>query len=93
MSWKPWRPWSWTINWPAGFFYLPTRAAAVAKVTELQGAGHGNSDVGCMQIDLHHHPGAFASLDQTVDPDTNFAYAAPLRSGGFLPQPHASAEP
>ena len=33
-------------------------------------------DVGCMQVNLHHHPAAFATLDQAFDPATNAAYAA-----------------
>ncbi|MEO1089111.1 MAG: hypothetical protein AAFX81_00640 [Pseudomonadota bacterium] len=72
-------PWPWTINSPAGSFYLSSRAEAVAKVEELQAQGVSNIDVGCMQVSLLYHPRAFESLDQAFDPATNVAYAA-----GFL---------
>jgi transglycosylase-like protein with SLT domain len=32
--------------------------------------------VGCMQVNLMYHPGAFATLDQAFDPAPNAAYAA-----------------
>jgi hypothetical protein len=32
-------------------------------------------DVGCMQVNLMHHPEAFASLDDAFDPSHNAAYA------------------
>lgn len=69
-------PWPWTINSPAGAFYLDDRDAAVAKVEALKRAGHRNIDIGCMQINLRHHPDAFASLDEAFDPAANVAYAA-----------------
>jgi phytoene dehydrogenase-like protein len=33
-------------------------------------------DVGCMQVNLMHHPDAFANLDLAFDPQVNAAYAA-----------------
>jgi hypothetical protein len=33
-------------------------------------------DVGCMQVNLLHHPNAFASLEQAFDPVGNAIYAA-----------------
>lgn len=33
-------------------------------------------DVGCVQVNLLHHPAAFASLEQAFDPLTNTAYGA-----------------
>ncbi len=33
-------------------------------------------DVGCMQVDLTMHPGAFHSLDEAFDPAVNADYAA-----------------
>jgi hypothetical protein len=69
-------PWPWTINSPAGSFHLPSRAEAVAKVEDLRARGVTNIDVGCLQVNLHHHPEAFASLDQAFEPAANVAYAA-----------------
>jgi len=33
-------------------------------------------DVGCMQVNLYHHPDAFDSLESAFDPVTNATYAA-----------------
>lgn len=71
-----WVPWPWTINSPAGSFYLDSRREAIAKVEELQRRGISNIDVGCMQINLHFHPDAFNSLDEAFRPASNVAYAA-----------------
>jgi hypothetical protein len=45
-------------------------------VRQLQARGVRIIDVGCMQVNLHHHPNAFASLEQAFDPLTNARYAA-----------------
>ena len=59
--------------------FLPSKAAAIAEVERLRAQGVTNIDVGCMQINLYHHPKAFDSLEQAFDPDRNIAYAI-----GFL---------
>ncbi len=41
----------------------------------LRARGVRNIDVGCMQINLHHHPRAFDSLEEAFDPAANIAYA------------------
>ena len=69
-------PWPWTINAEGrGHFFLD-KAAAIAAVRELQGRGVRIIDIGCMQVNLHHHPRAFASLDEAFDPVSNARYAA-----------------
>ena len=40
-------------------------------------------DVGCMQVNLHHHPTAFASLEEALDPTANAQYAARFLHGLF----------
>lgn len=69
-------PWPWTINAEGQGKYFPTREAAIAHVRQLQARGVRIIDVGCMQVNLHHHPNAFASLEQAFDPLTNARYAA-----------------
>jgi hypothetical protein len=59
--------------------FLPSKAAAIETVRQLQARGVRNIDVGCMQVNLHHHPDAFESLEAAFDPEANVAYAA-----GFL---------
>ncbi|CAH0171001.1 transglycosylase SLT domain-containing protein [Roseomonas sp. CECT 9278] len=69
-------PWPWTINAEGRGMYFPTREAAIAEVRQLQSRGVRIIDVGCMQVNLHHHPNAFPSLEQAFDPVTNARYAA-----------------
>ena len=69
-------PWPWTTNAEGEGKYFPTREAAIAHVRQLQARGVRIIDVGCMQVNLHHHPNAFASLEQAFDPLINARYAA-----------------
>jgi hypothetical protein len=69
-------PWPWTTNAEGEGKYFPTREAAIAHVRQLQARGVRIIDVGCMQVNLHHHANAFASLEQAFDPLTNARYAA-----------------
>lgn len=78
-------PWPWTINAEGRGHFFPDKAAAIAAVRELQGRGVRVIDVGCMQVNLHHHPRAFASLEEAFDPVSNARYAAQ-----FLTQLHAA---
>lgn len=69
-------PWPWTINAEGRGSLFPTREAAIAAVRQLQAQGVRSIDVGCMQINLRHHPAAFASLEEAFDPLANARYAA-----------------
>jgi hypothetical protein len=69
-------PWPWTINAEEQGLFYETKAEAVAAVRDLQARGVRSIDVGCMQINLMHHPDAFASLEQAFDPQANAAYGA-----------------
>src|SRR5512132_2565150 len=74
-------PWPWSVMAEGQGRYLPTKAAAINEVRELQARGISNIDVGCMQVNLYHQADAFASLEQAFDPASNVAHAAPfLRS-------------
>lgn len=77
-------PWPWTVDADGDGHFYPTKAAAISAVRAFQAAGIRSIDVGCMQINLLHHPDAFASLDQAFDPPSNVAYAA-----HFLNQLHS----
>ena len=72
-------PWPWVINAEGQGRFFPDAPAAIAAVRELQGRGVRVIDTGCMQINLHHHPQAFPSLEEAFDPVVNARYAA-----GFL---------
>jgi hypothetical protein len=88
-------PWPWTINVGGVGHYFETKDAAIAAVRELQTAGIRSIDVGCMQINLMHHPDAFASLDEAFDPRSNTQYGgrflnALYRNTGNWPQAAAA---
>jgi hypothetical protein len=69
-------PWPWTINAEGRGQFFPTREAAIAAVRQLQAQGVRSIDVGCMQVNLRHHPEAFRSLEEAFDPFANARYAA-----------------
>ncbi len=73
---EPW-PWSWNAEGEGRA--APTREAAVAEVAALLARGVRSIDIGCMQVNLLHHPAAFAGLAEGFDPAANIRYAA-----GFL---------
>ncbi len=70
--------WPWTVTAGGKGRFFATKANAIAQVRRLQGRGVRNIDVGCMQINLYYHKGAFATLEEAFDPDMNVAYAARL---------------
>lgn len=77
---KAFTAWPWTVMAEGRGRYLPNKQAAIAEVRKLQKNGVRNIDVGCMQVNLHYHGKAFASLEQAFDPVHNVAYAAAFLS-------------
>lgn len=67
--------WPWTINAEGRGHFFPSKEAAIAAARALQARGVRSFDVGCMQVNLHHHPRAFADLEEAFDPVANAAYA------------------
>ena len=49
-------PWPWTINAEGRGSFYPDKAAAIAAVRALQAQGVRSIDIGCMQVNLRHHP-------------------------------------
>ena len=70
------RPWPWTINVEGVGHFYDSKDQVIAAVTGLQAKGVRSIDVGCMQVNLMHHPKAFPTLDVAFEPVTNAAYAA-----------------
>ncbi len=68
--------WPWTINVGGIGTFYDTADAAVAAAEALQLSGVRSFDVGCMQVNLMHHPHAFPSLRDAFDPTLNAGYAA-----------------
>jgi hypothetical protein len=79
-----WNPWPWTINAEGEGHFYESKAEAIAAVRAFQQRGVQSIDVGCMQVNLMHHPNAFASLEQAFDPQGNTAYAARFLNTLFL---------
>ena len=82
----PVTPWPWTINAEGRGSFFPSMAAAIAAVRQLQAKGVRSIDIGCMQVNLNHHPNAFPSLEAAFDPLTNARYGA-----RYLQELHATA--
>ncbi len=79
-------PWPWSINVAGTDHVFDSRAEAVAAVRAAQESGTKSIDIGCLQVNLAHHPHAFATLEQGFDPMTNAIYAA-----SFLRDLHAQS--
>jgi hypothetical protein len=83
-------PWPWAINAEGRGMFFDSKPKAIAAVRSLQAAGVRSIDVGCMQVNLMHHPDAFASLDEAFDPVRNALYAGRFlgslyeRSGNWM---------
>jgi soluble lytic murein transglycosylase-like protein len=68
--------WPWTINVEGKGYFFKTKREAIRFTKEQLAAGKESIDVGCMQINLKHHPKAFSSLEQAFSPHNNVAYGA-----------------
>ena len=68
--------WPWAVNAGGKGRYHATKALAIQAVRRLRASGARNIDVGCMQVNLMHHPKAFPNLRTAFDPERNVAYAA-----------------
>ena len=69
------QPWPWSYNAAGDGRYAASQAEALQEVRAIQARGVRSIDIGCMQINLLHHPNAFPSLEAGFDPVTNIAYA------------------
>ena len=68
--------WPWAVNAAGEGRVFASRESALNWVDSKRGAGVSSIDIGCMQVNLHWHPGAFASVDEGFDPAVNVDYAA-----------------
>jgi|GEM_PF-949646 len=68
--------WPWTVNVEGQGHYFNSKREAVLFVRKQLLSGKESIDVGCMQINLKHHPKAFVSLEHAFDPRMNVAYGA-----------------
>jgi len=75
--------WPWTVTAEGEGRFYASKAAAVAAVKALMARDVTNVDVGCMQVNLFYHGGAFRSIEEALDPGANVAYAADYLKGLF----------
>ncbi len=68
-------PWPWTVTVGGDGRYYENKQQAVRVVEQMQRDGRSNIDVGCMQVNLYHHGGAFRTIAEALDPVNNVAYA------------------
>tara|TARA_B100000315_G_C14509463_1_gene556256 strand:+ start:254 stop:1192 length:939 start_codon:yes stop_codon:yes gene_type:complete len=68
--------WPWTVTAQGEGRYFATKTDAVTHVLELWADGVSNIDVGCMQVNLYYHGGAFKTLEEAFEPTVNVAYAS-----------------
>ena len=80
-SQKAFFAWPWTVNAEGKGSFFQSKKEAMEFVRKLQSRGVRSIDVGCMQINLRHHPDAFNSLEEAFDPELNVDYAARFLSG------------
>lgn len=69
-------PWPWTINADGQGTFYDTEAEAVAAAEAHLTDGTGTFDIGCFQLNIRWHGGAFSSFEQMFDPELNADYAA-----------------
>jgi hypothetical protein len=77
------RPWPWTINVEGTGYFYNSKAEVISAVQAFQAKGVRSIDVGCMQVNLMHHPKAFSNLDEAFDPPANARYAVKFLSALF----------
>jgi hypothetical protein len=70
--------WPWTVTSGGKGRFYATLEEALEAVQALRASGRRNIDVGCMQVNLLHHPNAFEDMRSALDPASNIAYAAGL---------------
>lgn len=68
--------WPWAVNVEGLGHFFNTKQEAVHFVKKQIAEGKESIDVGCMQVNLKHHPKAFKSVEEAFDPRANIAYAA-----------------
>ncbi len=66
----------WVIGVRGVSYRYHTKEEAAKKINELVAQGERNFDIGCAQINYHHHKHQFESIHQMLHPETNIRYAA-----------------
>lgn len=78
-----WAAWPWSVDIDGQGAFYDTREQAIAAVRAAQARGGRSIDVGCLQVNLLHHPNAFPNLEDAFDPAANAMFAARFLSQLF----------
>ena len=73
---KKFYPWPWAVGIEGKPYFFENKYKAVKFVKEQMRKGVRNIDVGCNQINLHHHGKNFSNIEQAFNPVINTNYAA-----------------
>ncbi len=73
--------WPWSVNEAGAGRTFATPDAAAGWAARRLATGVRSIDVGCFQVNLLHHPDAFATLQDAFDPDSNARAAAAFLVG------------
>jgi hypothetical protein len=76
-------PWPWTLNIEGAGSYHANMHDAITAVNRAKQSGKTSIDVGCMQVNLKHHPRAFTSVQDALTPARNVDYAASFLRRNF----------
>jgi hypothetical protein len=68
--------WPWTANIDGAAETYRSKAEAIEALTRVRMPRPSDVDVGCFQVSLRYHPGAFATMADALDPVANARYAA-----------------
>lgn len=68
--------WPWAVNVEGKGYFFDTKREAVSFVKRQLAQGKESIDVGCMQVNLKHHPDAFESVEEAFEPEANITYGA-----------------
>ena len=69
-------PWAWAVHQGGKGHWFATKAEAVALAETALQAGATNIDLGCFQLNIRWHAGAFGSAGDMLEPAQNARYAA-----------------
>ena len=74
-------PWPWAVDFAGAGVLFTTQGAALRAIRAAWAGGQRNIDVGCFQVNLGAHPGAFPDLRSALEPGTNARFAAGFLAG------------
>jgi hypothetical protein len=77
-------PWPWTVTAAGTGLFFRTKDEAMQAAADALALGQDNVDIGCLQINLGHHPDAFMTLEEAFDPLANAAYGAAFLRALFM---------